>query len=116
MTSLFNCYVGSFDNIPAYDPSETSCSDATTSTNIFVTSTHTALQASTLIDSWTTTPVQTITSHVQPPSPTSNGKSDNGDIRTIILAVGVSVAATLILIVVAAIICVLLRLHDNYNM
>ena len=71
LTAIIMLYIGSFDNIPAYDPSATSCTDVTTNTLVTSTQaikTSTTLETSTGIISWTPTPVQTITSQVQSPS------------------------------------------------
>ena len=112
---LMMLYVGSFDNIPAYDPLVISCTDVTTST-LFTstqsTKTSTASETSTGIISWTTTPVQTITSHVQSPSPTPSGGSGDEarDEFTIGMAVGVSVATAIFsMIITIMIICCVLR-------
>ena len=101
-------YVGSFDNVPAYDPSATSCTDVTTSTLIKSTQTvrTSASEAPTGIISWTTISVQTTTSHVQSPSPTSSGRPADGaqDHFIIRMIVIVSVATGLLIIIVAAVI------------
>ena len=116
LTAIIMLYIGSFDNIPAYDPSATSCTDVTTNTLVTSTQaikTSTTLETSTGIISWTPTPVQTITSQVQSPSLTSSGRPANGaqDYFTIGMIIAVSAAAGILIIIIAAVIicCVMFR-------
>ena len=89
-------------------------------TNTLFTSTQTikistASETSTLVVSWMTTPVQIITSHVLSPSPTSSGRSADGDHIAIVVTVGVTVVGIIpSIIIVAIIICALKRLVHIY--
>ena len=113
--------VGSFDNIPAYDPSATSCTNVTTSTLFTSTQTvkrstapetSTASATSAGIISWTITPVQTILSdsHVRSPSLTSSVRpADGAQDHSTIVAVSVAAGILIVIIAVVIICCIIFR-------
>ena len=114
-------YVGSFDNIPAFDPHALSCSGVITTTlctSAQAVETSTASDTSTRVISRTTIPAQTIIPHLQFPSPTSGGKSADGAqnyLTILMIATAVSVAVAVLIIMVAAMIKFIVRsVHISY--